>query len=73
MSLEEKKELLADILEVDVEEVVEDRELVSYDTWDSVAVLSLISVLNEKTGKYPHAEEIKKLQTIGDVLKKFDE
>ncbi|MBQ9610441.1 MAG: acyl carrier protein [Lachnospiraceae bacterium] len=73
MSIEEKKEVLADILEVDIEEIVEDRELSTYEAWDSIAVLGVISVINEKAGKFPHADDIKKLKTIGDVLKALDE
>ena len=72
MSIDEKKEILADILEVSVEEIDESRELNSYDAWDSVAILGVISVINEKAGRFPHADEIKALNTIGDLMEVLD-
>lgn len=72
MSIEEKREVLADILEVDIEEIVENRELSTYEAWDSIAILGVISIINEKAGKFPHADEIKKLKTIGDVMEVLD-
>ena len=43
MKREEIVEIIADILEVECEEVVEDALLEEFETWDSVAVLGLIS------------------------------
>lgn len=60
MTREEKLEVIADILEV--EEVEEDNVLEDFETWDSIAVLSVISVITEETGLFPHANEIKKIQ-----------
>ena len=68
MTAEEKKELLAEILEVDEDEIQEDRKLEEFETWDSVAVLSVISVMNEHFGKFPHASEIRQYDTIGALL-----
>ena len=39
MTREEKTETIADILEIELEEVKEDAVLEEFDTWDSVAVL----------------------------------
>ena len=66
MTNEEKKEILADILELD--EVTEDMILEELETWDSVAILSVISVMDEKFGKYPHASEIMKYKTVNDLM-----
>ena len=55
MTREEKLEVIADILEV--EEVEEDNVLEDFETWDSIAVLSVISVITEETGLFPHANE----------------
>lgn len=71
MSFEEKKEMLADILEVEIAEVVEDKLLEDYESWDSVAVLGVISVISEQTGKFPHARDILKYKTVGDLLEAF--
>lgn len=68
MQLEKKKELLADILEVDVEEVLEDKLLQDYETWDSVAVLSVIAIINEEFNRFPMADEIRAYKTVGDLM-----
>ena len=67
MTREEKLEVIADILEV--EEVEEDNVLEDFETWDSIAVLSVISVITEETGLFPHANEIKKFKTVSDLMK----
>lgn len=69
MSREEKIEIIADILEEDVDSILEDKELLDYDNWDSVAILSVISVVNENTGKFLHASDIEKLVTVADLMK----
>lgn len=45
MTREEKLEIIADILEVDVDDVKEDMVLEDFETWDSVAVLSVIAMI----------------------------
>ena len=67
MTREEKLEVIADILEVEEEE--EDNVLEDFETWDSIAVLSVISVITEETGLFPHANEIKKFKTVSDIMK----
>ena len=67
MTREEKLEVIADILEV--EEVEEDNVLEDFETWDSIAVLSVFSVITEETGLFPHANEIKKFKTVSDIMK----
>ncbi len=69
MISDEIREELADILEVEEDEIFEDARLDSFETWDSVAVLGVIALINEKTGKYPHADEIGDLGTIGELVK----
>ena len=68
MTREEKIEIIADILEEDIENINEENELTDYENWDSVAILSVISVVSEKTGRFLHASEINKLITIGDLM-----
>lgn len=73
MSREKIIEEIADILEIDVEEVIEEKKLDDFDTWDSVAVLSVIAIMNEWFGRYPHADEIRKLITVGDLIEQLSE
>ena len=44
MTREEKIETIADILEIEPEEVKEEAELEGFDAWDSVAVLGIIPI-----------------------------
>lgn len=72
MTREEKIEIIADILEIEPEEVSEDASLEKFEAWDSVAVLGVISAVSEETGKYLHADEILQLKTIGDLFSVLD-
>lgn len=69
MTEHEKLLEIADILELDVSELEPDMILESLETWDSVAVLSFISIMNDKFNKFPNAREIWEYQTIGDLMK----
>ncbi len=68
MSKEEKLTIIADILEVEPDELEEDMMLDDFDTWDSVAVLSVIAMMDEKFGKYPHASEIRQYIRVIDLM-----
>lgn len=68
MSDQEKMEIIADILELEVEELNVDMVLEEIEAWDSVAVLSVISVMDENFGKLPHASEILKCNTVSDLM-----
>lgn len=72
MTREEKIETIADILEMDGGSIKEDMVLEELETWDSVAVLSVISVINEKFDRYPTAEEISAYKTVQDLMDAFE-
>ena len=72
MTREEKIEIIADILEVEPDEVQEDMVLEDFETWDSVAVLSVIALMDEHFGKYPHASEIRSYIKVGDLMKNME-
>ena len=72
MSIEQKMELIADILDVDVEELSPEKELAEFD-WDSVAILSFIAMMDEEFGKEMKGAEIKKFITIQDALNAMEE
>lgn len=72
MTREEKIENIADILEVEPDEVQEDMVLEDFETWDSVAVLSVIAMMDEHFGKYPHASEIRSYIKVGDLMKNME-
>lgn len=68
MTEQDKIETLADILEMDEGEIHRDTLLSDCEAWDSVAVLSVISVMNEEFNRFPHADEITQYKTIGDLM-----
>ena len=72
MNTEKKLELLADILDVDTDELAPEKELSEFD-WDSVAILSFIAMMDEEFGKEMKGAEIKKFVTVQDALNAMEE
>lgn len=68
MTNQQKLAEIADILEMEPEELTPELVLDDLETWDSIAVLSVISVMNDKFNKFPNADEIRRYKTIGDLL-----
>lgn len=73
MDSKTKIELLADILDLESDEIDPDKKLEEYDEWDSVAVLSYIVMIDEKFGKAITASDIKRFVTIQDALDAMEE
>lgn len=70
MDIAEKTRLLADMLEVDVSEIDAGTQLDSLATWDSMAALSLIVLLEEHFGRADiDGNQIKHMKTVGDIFK----
>lgn len=63
-----KIELLAEILDVEADEIQEDMNLVEVGDWDSVAILSFIVMMGEEFNKEVTGEEVRKLVTVSDAL-----
>lgn len=72
MTDERKIELIAEILDVDTDEISPEMSLDSFD-WDSVAALSFIAMMDEEFNKSVKGADIKKLVTIQDVLDMMEE
>ena len=70
MTREEKLEAISDILEEDIQE---DRVLAEFDTWDSIAILSVVALISEETGEFTRASEIKSFQTVSDIMNALGE
>lgn len=68
MSEKEKIETIADILEMEAGDISSDTILNECEAWDSIAVLSVISVMNEEFNRFPHADEIMSYKTVGDLM-----
>ena len=67
MTEQEKMEELVDVFEMDLDEFNKDTLLEDMETWDSVAVLSFIALMDEKSGKQFHASEITACKKVSDL------
>ena len=72
MTDERKIELIAEILDVDTDEISPEMALDSFD-WDLVAALSFIAMMDEEFNKAVKGADIKKLVTIQDALDLMEE
>ncbi len=67
MLLNQKLELISDILDIDVEELKPETEISSLE-WDSIATLSFIAMMDEEFGKEVKGAQIRDFKTIQDAL-----
>ncbi len=63
-----KIEMLAEILDIEKDEIDESMSLSEISEWDSLAILSFIVMMGEEFGKEVSGEEVKNLKTVEDVL-----
>ncbi len=68
MTEEEKMQCIADSVEMEIDEITPQTILADLENWDSVAVLSIIAVINEKLNRFPSADEILGYQTVQDLM-----
>ena len=68
MDLEKKIELLADLFEVEPEEIVAEQKLDEFDAWDSMSKLSVIVLMDDECGKKLTGEQILQFHTLGDSM-----
>lgn len=68
MNREEKLHIIADILEMEPNQLSEDLVLEEVESWDSVSILSVIAFMNSMFDKYPSAREIQAHKTVGELL-----
>ncbi len=72
MTESERMQYIADSVEMDISEIAMDTVLSDLENWDSVAVLSIISVMNDKLNKFPSAQEILSCNTVRDLVNMFE-
>lgn len=68
-----KMELIAEILDVDVEDISPETVLADIEEWDSVAALSFIAMMDDEFGKEVKGAQIKQFVTIQDALDIMEE
>jgi acyl carrier protein len=72
MDLNEKKQLLADLFEIEPETIIADMLLSDLEAWDSMSKLSLIVLMDDECNKKLTGEKIQEFVTIGDILDFMD-
>lgn len=73
MEKTKKIELLAEILDVDPEEVKDDMDLAEAGDWDSLAILSFIAMMDEEFDKEINGATVKSLVKVSDALALMEE
>ena len=66
---EQFKNAIAEALEVEAKELTSDRVLTDYEMWDSVMALTFMIMIGDEYGVPVMPNEIKALQTFGDIEK----
>ena len=68
MTTEKKIELLADMLDLDPEDLSLDTNLDDLEEWDSLNALNLIALVDEEFGKTLSADVVNNLKTVSDIV-----
>lgn len=68
MDKNKKIELLADLFEVEPDEIVESQKLEDFEPWDSMSKLSLIVLMDDECGKKLTGEQIRSFKTLEDIM-----
>jgi len=68
MELKEKLALIEEALDTEEGILTPETVLDEIDSWDSIAALSLIAMMDDNFGKTLSGKEIKALVTVGDIL-----
>ncbi|MCI9258205.1 acyl carrier protein [Acutalibacter sp.] len=68
MELKEKLALIEEALDTQEGALAPETVLDEVESWDSIAALSLIAMMDDNFGKTLSGSEIKALKTVGDIL-----
>lgn len=72
MDQAKKMELLADVFDMDVESLKPELKLLDIEEWNSMTKLSLIVMMSDELGKQLVNADIKKFETVQDILNFMD-
>lgn len=72
MTVQEKLEVLEDILELDEGTLKVEDSLEDIDEWDSMSKLYLVTYVKEEMQKRLTVDEIKNFETVQDICDYFD-
>lgn len=68
MNKEAVLNMLAEILDVDLDELIENTPLEKYEEWDSLAKLTIMAEVKKQVGFRLTQDHIKTFHTIGDIV-----
>lgn len=68
MTEQEKLEKIAEILDLEVDEIDVEANLEDIEEWDSVAILSFIAMMDEEFNKAVKGAEIREAKTVKDLF-----
>ena len=68
MTIIEKLNMIADTLDAERDAIKPEVTLNTLDEWDSMGVISVITMLDRKFSKVLNAEQITNLNTVQDIL-----
>lgn len=68
MTEQEKLEKIAEILDLEVDEIDVKANLEDIEEWDSVAILSFIAMMDEEFNKAVKGAEIREAKTVQDLF-----
>ncbi len=71
--MQKKLELIANALDVDKDLIVPEKVLEELEEWDSMGVISIISMLDKNYKVQLKADQIKDLKTVSDILEHMQE
>lgn len=72
MTINEKLNILEDLLDIEKDTLNEASELEQLGEWDSIAVISTIAMFDSIFGKEISPEEVKGFRTVKDIVDKME-
>ncbi|HEX9058774.1 MAG TPA: phosphopantetheine-binding protein [Clostridia bacterium] len=72
MTINEKLNILEELLDIEKDTLSEDTELEQIEEWDSIAVISLIAMFDSLFGKEIKPEKVKGFKTVKDITDEME-
>ena len=73
MTENKKMELIAEVLEVEVEGLTPETKLGDLDEWDSIALISFIAMMDDEFDKIINGSVVKEQKTVADLMAMMEE
>ena len=73
MTENKKMELIAEVLEVEVEGLTPETKLGDLDEWDSIALISFSAMMDDEFDKIIKGSVVKEQKTVADLMAMMEE